>query len=361
MKRRIFAYLVVSAATLLFIPSASATWSGFHSLGKTPVVGEPSCVQLAASEVMCVAQSQQHTLMANEFSKGAWSGWTNLTGSVTSNPGCVNDGAGNIICGAISAKNTLAALVFNGTAWGSFVDSGQQSFSDTYEAAAGPSCAMLHAGKVLCGIRNQASTLVASVFNGTTWGHFSTIATSATTPAGCTSDDNGDVICIADAIVNNLNSTVVNRFDGAKWNGLLALSNLPSSANPVCLALGGGTSAGQVDCFVDGFNSTAAFVTHFNGGVWQLSDWSGFAQVSGNVTPRTSCGLLSTGSIACAWINIQDSLLYENTFNGTQWTGYVKVGGPPIIGGPACTAFATGKAMCIVVGLNNQASSVTGP
>jgi hypothetical protein len=58
MKHSIFAYLVVSAATLLFIPSASATWSGFRSLGTTKVVGKPSCAQLSTSEVMCVARSQ---------------------------------------------------------------------------------------------------------------------------------------------------------------------------------------------------------------------------------------------------------------------------------------------------------------
>jgi hypothetical protein len=60
MKHRIFAYLVVSAIALLLIPSASATWSGFRSLGTTPTLGEPSCVQLA-TDVICVAQSQQHT------------------------------------------------------------------------------------------------------------------------------------------------------------------------------------------------------------------------------------------------------------------------------------------------------------
>lgn len=79
MKSRILSYLVVIATALLLIPSASATWSNFRSLGKTTVVGEP-CVQLAAAEVMCVAQSRQHTLMANQFSVV---GLNNLALSVT--------------------------------------------------------------------------------------------------------------------------------------------------------------------------------------------------------------------------------------------------------------------------------------
>jgi hypothetical protein len=45
MKCRFFAQLVMLAAAAYLVPSASATWSGFRSLGKTPVVGEPSCVQ----------------------------------------------------------------------------------------------------------------------------------------------------------------------------------------------------------------------------------------------------------------------------------------------------------------------------
>jgi hypothetical protein len=119
MKRRIFAYCVVSAATLLFIPSASATWSGFHSLGTTKVVGTPSCVQLGADEVMCLAQSQQHTLMANEFASGKWSGWTNFSGTVTSNPSCVSDGTDSVFCGVTSSANTLTGTLFNGKKWSS--------------------------------------------------------------------------------------------------------------------------------------------------------------------------------------------------------------------------------------------------
>jgi hypothetical protein len=71
---------------------------------------------------------------------------------------------------------------------------------------------------------------------------------------------------------------------------------------------------------------------------------------------------LAGKSVTCAFINgNRDHLMYENTYNGTQWTGYVKVGGPPITAGPSCASYASGKAMCVVVGLNNQALSVTGP
>jgi hypothetical protein len=60
-------YLLVIVTSLLLIPSASATWSGFRSMGTTVTLGEPSCVQVAAQDVVCVAQSQQSTLMTNRF------------------------------------------------------------------------------------------------------------------------------------------------------------------------------------------------------------------------------------------------------------------------------------------------------
>jgi len=356
MKYRIFAYLVVAASTLLLIPSASATWSGFHSLGKTPVVGEPSCAQLGPSEVMCVARSQSNTLMANEFSKGAWSGWTNLSGTVTSDPSCVNDGTDTIFCGVTSSSNTLEATVFNGKTWSSFVDSGQLVFANTYEGAGPGSCTPINAGRVLCAARTQTGTVVASVFNGTSWGKFSTAATGVTSSPGCTTDGEGDVVCAVNAIVNNIQTIVVNRFDGAKWNGLINVGGTGVNS-PACSYLG---VKGQVDCFVRSLD-TGVYVNHFNGGIWELGDWSGWGQITANVGPTTACALLSSGSIVCTWINIQDSLLYEQTYNGSQWTGYVKVGGPPLGDGPSCASYASGKAMCVVVGLNNQALSVTGP
>src|SRR5271170_3531451 len=161
MKHRIFAHLIVFAATLLLIPTASATWGGFRSMGKTATLGEPSCVQVVAKQVVCLAQSQTHTLMVNEFNNNVWSGWTSLSGAVSSDPSCANDGTGNVVCGVRSGTNTLVATVFNGTTWSSFIDSKGQIFSV-------PSCALLRKTKVLCAARNLNSALTDSILNTTT-------------------------------------------------------------------------------------------------------------------------------------------------------------------------------------------------
>jgi hypothetical protein len=354
MKHRIFAWLVIAAASLPFVPSASATWSGFRSLGTTKVVGTPSCVQLGADEVICVAQSQQHTLMANESASGKWSGWTDLSGTVTSNPSCISDGTDSVFCGVTSATNTLTGTLFNGKKWSALIDSGGLIDSN-------PSCALLHAGKALCGARSQTGTLTTSVFDGTTWGKFSSQASGLLNAPACTGDGDGNVICEANAIVNNSTTTIADLFDGSRWQGVLDLGGY-FIAPPSCLAVGKkGTVEGGVACFVLGGND-GYWANQFNGNGWNTGDWTGWGLFTGNVYPGAgSCALESSDNIVCGFINVQDSLLYEQTYTNGNWTGYNKVGGSPFVAGPACATYASEKVMCVVVGLNNQALSVTGP
>jgi len=353
MKHRILASLVALSAAALLTPLASATWSGFRSLGTTKVVGNPSCAQLGSGEVMCVAQSETHTLMANQFTSGAWSGWTNLSGTVTSDPICVSDGTDSVFCGVTSASNTLAGTLFNGTKWSSLNDSGGLINSR-------PSCALLRAGKVLCGARSQTGSLTTSVFSGTTWGKFSTQTASLLNAPACTGDGDGNVICEANAIVNNVTNTIADLFDGSKWQGILTLNGY-FIAPPICLALGEkGSVEGKVACFVLGGND-AYWVNQFNGNGWNTQDWTGWGQITFNVYPGAGSCAMESGSIVCGFINVQDSLFYEQTYTNGSWIGYNKVGGTPFIAGPSCITLTSGKVMCVLIGLNNQAVSVTGP
>jgi hypothetical protein len=355
MKPRIFNYLVVLATTLCFIPSASATWSGFRSMGKTVTLGEPSCVQFDVQDVVCVAQSQQSTLMANRFTNSAWSGWTNLAGAVSSDPSCVNDGNGNVVCGVRSGTTgTLVATVFDGTNWSAFIDSNGQIFS-------APSCALQRKTKVLCAARSLTSTLANAILNTSTsaWGSFKTVAAMLTSAPGCANDNNGDVICAMNALVTATNDTiVVNRFDGAKWEGFLTLQGGISGSSPSCTSLG---VKGQVVCF-DRANNLAIYANLFKSGLWQNSNWSGWRGITGgNFGPRVSCAMPSAGSIACGVLYVPDSFMYTATFDGTTWTAFGKIGTKPMAAGPACATLANGKVICAAVGLNSQAGSVTGP
>jgi hypothetical protein len=339
---------------LLFAPSAWATWGGFKSLGTTPTIGEPSCTLVAAKEVVCVAQSQESTLMANLFSNNVWSGWTNLVGAVSSDPSCVNDGAGNVVCGVRSGTNTLVATVFDGTKWSAFIDSKGQIFS-------APSCALLRNTKILCSARSQTSSLANALLNTTTstWGLFKTVAATLTSAPGCAGDNDGDVICAMNGLPTAGNDTIiVNRFDGAKWAGFLTLQGAISGSSPSCTPLG---VKGQVVCF-DRASNLAIYANMFKSGTWLTTNWTGWRGITGgNIGPRVSCAMPSAGSLACGVTYVPDSFLYAGTFDGTNWTSFTKVGTKPISGGPACAGLSAGKVMCTVVGLNNLASSVTGP
>ncbi len=354
--------LAILILSLLSSTYSYASWGGFVSLGTTPIVGEPSCVQTTSNDVLCVSQSQRHTLMANRFTNGTWSVWTNIAGTVVSDPSCASDGAGNIICGVTGTKNTLEAITYNGSAWGAFVDSGQSIYSNTYQKSEPPTCARLVVGSVFCAVRSQSSTLIGAMFNGTAWSSFVVGGgASLTTAPSCASDSDGRVICIAQSIFSSGNNSFLNRFDGTKWEGVIPFGTaFITPITPNCVGLGGGSFVAHAMCTLHGLDSLV-YSLEFNGGPWLSTNFTGFQQISGSVMSRTSCAITTAGTLVCGWINAADSLLYESTFNGSSWSGYVKVGGPPIVSGPACAPLRSGKVLCLVVGLNNQALSTVGP
>lgn len=350
MRTRTTSYLLVAIATLLLIPAAWATWgTSFKSLGADPTVGEASCV-LFNGNVICAMRSQQHSMMVNTFASGTWSGWTTVSGIITSDPSCANNKNGLLICGVTDQNNSLGALVYDGTTWSSFVDSATKiSFN--------PSCAVYRAGKVLCSARAVNGSLTGATFDGITWGTFITSKATLIGGPGCASDDDRDVICLMMAIdPSGLENMQVNRFIGGKWEAFLVL-NGNGADGAACFSMG---VKGQVDCFIRAIN-TAVYVNHFKSGTWTTSNWTGWGALTNNVAPRTGCGEIGAGQLACAWIDIDKSLMYARTFDGTNWGAYTLVGVKPSIGGPACSDFGNGKVICVVVGANTQAQSVTGP
>ena len=99
MRHAVFASLLVLVSSLLIVPLGWATWGvTFRNLGTATVVGEPECADFGAQKVVCVAQGADHALMANEFNKTTWSGWTSISTVVSSNARCVNDANNRIVC-----------------------------------------------------------------------------------------------------------------------------------------------------------------------------------------------------------------------------------------------------------------------
>jgi hypothetical protein len=292
--------------------------------------------------------------MVNEYKAGAWSDWVNLPGAVSSDPSCIGDNNNNVVCGVRSATNSLVATIFDGTTWSAFIDSTAQIFSDA-------SCAPIRLGKVLCVSRGLGGSMTTSTLDTTakTWSKVSNVAATLTSAPSCAPDKDRDVICAMNAQVTATNDTiVVNRFDGAKWEGFLTLQGSISGSSPYCTPLG---TKGQVVCF-DRASNLAMYANMFKSGTWATSNWTGWRNITGgNMGPRVSCGITTVGTIACGFRYVPDSSMYGATFDGTTWSTFVKVGPKPIWDGPSCATLSSAKVICAVVGINNQAASVTGP
>jgi hypothetical protein len=350
MKPRVKVWLYGLVAVVLLASSAWADWgTKYKSLGVDPTVGDASCVQFNGN-VVCAMRSQQHTMMVNQYSAGAWTGWTSVPGVITSDPSCANDKNGHLMCGVTDVNSSLGVLVYDGSTWSSFQDSGTK-------ISLTPSCSFYRSGKVLCSARAVNGSLTGSVYDGTAWGKFISAKGTLIGSPGCASDDDRDVICLMMGLdANGLENMLVNRFIGSKWEAFLTL-NGNGVDGATCVSM---DAKGQVDCFIRAIN-TVVYVNHFKSGTWTTSNWTGWLALTGNAGAKTGCGVLAAGSLACGWIDIDKGLLYTRVFDGTNWGSYTLVGTKPSIGGPECSAVSNGKVICVVTGANTQAQSVTGP
>jgi hypothetical protein len=56
-----------------------------------------------------------------------------------------------------------------------------------------------------------------------------------------------------------------------------------------------------------------------------------------------------------------DAGLWVNSFNGTSWSGWLKIGTATYNGNPGCTSIGGGRVLCGAVGVNGKAASTIGP
>ena len=74
------------------------------------------------------------------------------------------------------------------------------------------------------------------------------------------------------------------------------------------------------------------------------------------VAPVNPSGELVCGAIGPDGTNA----LFANFYDGSSWAGWGSVGGKGF-GSPSCATLTTGKAICLVLGTNNQLTSTVGP
>jgi hypothetical protein len=107
--------------------------------------------------------------------------------------------------------------------------------------------------------------------------------------------------------------------------------------------------------------SSGVYGARFNGGAtWGIGDWTGYGGLGGAVTSNAGCTTQAANQLVCGVTAVADNAFYADVWTGTSWTGFLKVGGSGT-GSPACAPLGTGQVVCLVMGLNNQLSSVVGP
>ena len=354
MKSRMMTHIarVSLFAVLALCPPAWASWSSFTSTGNATGIGNPSCASVSTGHVACAVRSGKSVLMVNEFDGTSWGTWKNLVGTVSSDPSCTNDGTGKVYCAATATNGDLEVTVLSGGAW-------SNPTKVTAALYSAPSCAQYTTGQVLCAARGSSGHFAWSIYNGTSWRAFATLATATTSAPSCTTDNNNGVICM---VFTTGYATLVNRYAAGAWEGFLNIVGV-AAGEPDCTSM---NSDGNVACFVQGAESLGIFGTRFDGGAWNLNDWSAYGGgLGGDVSENAGCTSQAAGELVCGVYAVgvsYDSALYANVFNGSSWSGWTAVGGAGI-GTPACSPLGTGtgQVVCVVMGINNKLTSVVGP
>jgi hypothetical protein len=215
-----------------------------------------------------------------------------------------------------------------------------------------PSCAEYAAGEVLCAARSATGGLAWTLFNGKNWSAFSNLSTTAISAPSCTTDSNSGIIC---AIFSTGNATLVNRYSDGGWAGFLNLEGT-SGGEPDCSSL---NSGGRVACFAKAYFSQI-FGTRFNGGSWVANNRTAYATLGGTPGDNANCSTQTAHQLVCGSISAIDSAFYADVYNGSNWSTWMKIGGAGV-GSPACAPLGTGQVACVVMGPNNNLTSVVGP
>jgi hypothetical protein len=344
--KRVLRFVLLLPISVGLVPTASASWGPFISTGTTTGVGNPSCAAVSTNHVVCAVLSGKSAVMVNEFNGTSWGKWTSLAGEVSSAPSCTSNGGGDVICAAVAAGSFEWEL-FNGTAW-------TKPAKVTAALYSAPSCAEYLTGQVLCVARNALGGLAYSVYNGTSWSAFANLSTVVTTSApSCTTDNNNGVIC---AVYTAAYATLVNRYSAGAWASFLNLGG-DTGGKPDCTSM---NSGGEVACFAKAYSS-GVFINLFDGGTWAVGSWSGYGGMGGAVNDNVGCTSQVAGGLVCGAISAINSMFYADVDAGSGFGGFAQIDSEVGVGSPSCAPLGTSQVVCVVMGTNNELSSVVGP
>ena len=204
----------------------------------------PSCAELPAAEVLCVARNASGGLAWSVFNGTTWSAFANLATSTVSAPSCTTDNNNGVVCAIFTTGGGTLVNRFAANKWQGFLKVGGIAGGE-------PDCTSLNsAGEVMCLAKAYNSGIYFNLYNGkswsvTNWSSYIGLGGTVNDNASCTSQITGELVCGAIAVTDAaLYDTVYN---GTAWT-LWAKIGGTGVGSPSCAPLG----TGQVVCVMMG-------------------------------------------------------------------------------------------------------------
>lgn len=325
------------------IPPATA-WTPPQVVNGTLLRGEPSCVgDFYNSRVVCAALSTKGAVVVSHYDPSdgdGWTAWKTLPGAVSSPPSCTANRAGKVVCAARAVGGQLQYSVYD-PAVNLWTAPAKVAGSALYS---GPSCTSPGFGRVLCAARGSTGGLTYSVFDGVAWSAFASVASAGlilSRPA-CTSPGGfgAGVMC---AVIGAGNIVYTGRYDGA-WGAFTSIGGIAGSDDIRCFHAG--QPLERDACVVTGTDGFV-YINSFSGTAW--SGWGRLGTLQTNY--GVTCALLSqVNGWVCGALNVTDNALYTIETFGRTW---VRQGGTGT-GTPSCTTIQVEQAVCAFPGVNNK-------
>ncbi len=208
----------------------------------------PSCGELTAGEVLCVARSSTGGLAYSIYNGTSWSTFKTVATSAVSAPGCATDNAGGVVCAVVTIDGITLANRYTAGAWEGFLNLGGSAAGD-------PNCSSVNSGgKVACfGEAYNSGMIYGAEFLGgswtaNNWTTYGALGGTVSNNANCTTQGAGLVVCGAIGELDN--AFYADVYNGASWGGWIKIGGTGIGI-PACGALG----TGQVVCIVMGVNN----------------------------------------------------------------------------------------------------------
>jgi len=191
----------------LFYTIYNGSWSSFKNIA-TAAVSSPSCTTDNNHGVICAIYTIGGSTLVNRFAAGVWSGFLNVGGIAGGEPDCTSLNLfGKAVCFAKAYNSGIFGSVYNGLAWTKGNWTGYAPISGTVNDNA--NCTSQSAGRLVCGaIAVTDAAFYANIYNGSVWSGWSKIGSVRVGSPSCAALGTGQVACLVNGINNTFTSFV---------------------------------------------------------------------------------------------------------------------------------------------------------